>query len=151
MSTASVASCRVVKKRSTNLETTLDQGVIVTVEGVLTFDQAVRSGAIDLNMGTFIDPRTSCQCEELNRFVRSWSIPKLLSSRIHKRTFSFRSNEPLLKVSSICENKPFWSLCRVISIRSASFSNRDRSSFIDRASDSTRRLKEVIAIWKWPV
>lgn len=58
------------RKRSINLEMALEQGVIVTVDRALTFDQAVRGGAIDLKMGTFIDPRTSCQCtlEEAIRF-----------------------------------------------------------------------------------
>ena len=49
-------------KRSVNLETALEQTILVTVDRALTFDQAIRGGAIDLKSGTFIDPRSSCQC-----------------------------------------------------------------------------------------
>ena len=48
-------------QRSMNLEKAVKQEVIVTVERALTFDQAVRDGAIDLNIGTFVDPRTLCR------------------------------------------------------------------------------------------
>ena len=49
-------------KRSISLEAALEQGLIVTVDRALTFDQAVRVGAIDLTQCVFHDPRTSRQC-----------------------------------------------------------------------------------------
>ena len=48
-------------KRSISLEAALERGIIITVDRALTFDQAVRGGAIDLNQCTFVDPRTSRQ------------------------------------------------------------------------------------------
>jgi len=49
-------------KRSISLEAALEKKIILTVDRALTFDQAVRGGAIDLNECTFLDPRTSRIC-----------------------------------------------------------------------------------------
>ena len=48
-------------KRCIGLEAALERGLIVTVDRALTFEQAIRGGAIDLRQCTFVDPRTQRQ------------------------------------------------------------------------------------------